>query len=81
MFVCTQEMLNIGDRVAIRIIHPVNGNDYDLHGKVQQVHSNPQYPGLSITLRPSTLARREKFRAFIEEGLPEEEVGYDLIDD
>jgi len=81
MFVYTPERLNIGDRVALRIIHPANGQEYDLHGKVQQVHVDPQYPGLSIALRPSTIARREKFRAFIEEGLPEEEVPFDLIEE
>ncbi len=81
MFVCTPEQLGIGDRVAMRIIHPINLEEFDLHGKVQQLHDNPQYPGLSVALRPSTIARREKFRAFIEAGLPEEDLAVDLIDD
>jgi Tfp pilus assembly protein PilZ len=81
MFVCTPEQLNSGDRVALRIIHPVSQQEYDLYGKVERVHTDPQYPGLIVNLRPSTVARREKFRSFIEEGLPEEELPTDLVEE
>lgn len=81
MFVCTTERLTIGDRVTMRIIHPTSRDEFDLNGKVQQLHDNPQYPGLSVALRPSTLAKREKFRAFIEAGLPVEDMSLDLIDE
>jgi Tfp pilus assembly protein PilZ len=81
MFVCTPELLVAGDRVALRIIHPVSRQEYDLYGKVERVHTDPQYPGLIVTLRPSTVARREKFRSFIEEGLPEEELPSDLLEE
>lgn len=80
MFVCTPEQLNAGDRVAIRIIHPVSRQQYDLYGKVERVHTDPHYPGLIVALRPSTVARREKFRSFIEEGLPEEAAS-DLLEE
>lgn len=81
MFVCTPEQLIAGDRVALRIIHPVSRQQYDLYGKVERTHTDPQYPGLIVTLRPSTVARREKFRSFIEEGLPEEELPSDLLEE
>lgn len=81
MFVCTPEQLSLGDRVTMRLIHPGNKSTFDLHGKVQKVHDNPQYPGLSVALRPSTMARRDKFRSFIEAGLPEEDLGFDLLEE
>jgi hypothetical protein len=81
MFLYTREKIPIGERVTARIIHPINLEEFDIHGKVQQIHVDPQYPGLTLAIRPSTLARREKFRAFIEAGLPEEDIGIDFIEE
>ncbi len=81
MFLYTREKIPIGERVTARVIHPINLEEFDIHGKVKQIHSDPKYPGLTIALRPSTLARREKFKAFIEAGLPEEDLAVEIVEE
>ena len=81
MFIYTTEKIPIGERVSARVIHPINLDEFDIHGKVQIIHDDPQYPGLTLAIRPSTLARREKYRAFIESGLPVEDVSMMIEDE
>lgn len=81
MFLYTTEKIPIGERVSARVIHPINLEEFDIHAKVKLVHEDPGYPGLTLAIRPSTLARREKFRAFIEAGLPVEDLAVDVLDD
>lgn len=81
MFLCTPVQVPVGDRVVLRVIHPNSQESFDLHGIVQSVSVDPRYPGLTLALRPSTLARREKFMEFINRGLPEEDLSYDLVDE
>jgi Tfp pilus assembly protein PilZ len=81
MFLYTGEKIPIGERVTARLIHPLNGDEFDIHAKVKEVHEDPSYPGLTLAIRPSTLARREKFRAFIEQGIPEEDLSVDMVDE
>lgn len=70
MFVCTPVKIPVGDRVVLRIQHPNSGEAFDFHGLVQTQHADPTYPGLTLALRPSTLARRERFKAFVDRGIP-----------
>ncbi len=81
IFIYTTEKIPVGERVSARVIHPINLDEFDIHGKVQLIHDDPQYPGLTLAIRPSTLARREKYRAFIEAGLPVEDVSMMIEDE
>jgi Tfp pilus assembly protein PilZ len=75
MFVCTPVRVPVGERVVLRIQHPHSRDSFDLHGLVESIHPDPSYPGLNLALRPSTMARRERFKEFITRGAPGNDVG------
>ena len=69
-FVPAPGRLPIGCSVCLRIVHPTTHEVYDLHGKVMQLHGDPQFPGIPLVLRPGVQVRREQFLRFVEKGLP-----------
>jgi len=69
-FIPAPYRLPVGCNVCLRIYHPVTHQHYDLHGKVMQLHGDPQFPGIGVALRPGVQIRREEFRQFIEKALP-----------
>ncbi|MEZ4389764.1 MAG: PilZ domain-containing protein [Polyangiales bacterium] len=72
MFIVTDAPLAPGAEVLLQVRHPARDEHFDLSAVVRRRGTNPS--GLGVEFTDLTHERREAFMAFIQPGLPTEEV-------
>ena len=81
VFVRTRVSLAVGAAVDLRISHPLSRDVYDLKGTVEGIRREAGGEGLEVALTPGVETRHQTFADFIANGLPEEELTLELVDE
>lgn len=73
VFLLAEEPLPVGDELVLLIVHPTTGEEFSVHGEVvRSVEEPPELAGMGVRFTNIDEDCVDRFRGFIESGLPED---------